>query len=128
MPHPRREQSGACLGVRARCTCGCGTAYFELDTSEVEPAPVGPGILVAPEAQRVIETGEYGRCSALVCWRGCAGSDLLGGQQRAHRVGFPASQVGRRAGQVGVVGGLPLSRRAMAGIDHRSGRTTRGSG
>ncbi|MBZ3901942.1 MULTISPECIES: hypothetical protein [Streptomyces] len=46
------------LSVRARCTCGCGTAYFALDTSEVEPAPVGPGTLVAAEAQLVTETGE----------------------------------------------------------------------
>ncbi|MFF0191297.1 hypothetical protein [Streptomyces sp. NPDC005244] len=46
------------LSVRARCTCGCGTAYFELDTSAVEPAPAGPGTVVAAEAQLIIETGE----------------------------------------------------------------------
>ncbi|MFD7079247.1 hypothetical protein [Streptomyces sp. NPDC059918] len=46
------------LLVRARCTCGCGTAYFELDTSEVEPAPTGPGTVVAAEAQLVTEAGE----------------------------------------------------------------------
>ncbi|MET8754724.1 hypothetical protein ABZW32_32210 [Streptomyces sp. NPDC004667] len=46
------------LRVRARCTCGCGTAYFELDGSEVEPAPVGPGTVVAAEAQLVTEAGE----------------------------------------------------------------------
>ena len=46
------------LSVRARCTCWCGTAYFELDTSEVEPAPTGPGPVVAAEAQLVTEAGE----------------------------------------------------------------------
>ncbi len=46
------------LSVRARCTCGCGTAYFALDTSDVEPAPTGPGTLVAAEAQLVTEAGE----------------------------------------------------------------------
>ncbi|MER5932498.1 hypothetical protein [Streptomyces sp. NPDC002054] len=46
------------LSVRARCTCGCGTAHFELDTSEVEPAPTGPGTVVAAEAQLVTEAGE----------------------------------------------------------------------
>ncbi|MEV6395874.1 hypothetical protein AB0M39_14010 [Streptomyces sp. NPDC051907] len=46
------------LSVRARCTCGCGTAYFELDTSEVEAASTGPGTVVAAEAQLVTEAGE----------------------------------------------------------------------
>ncbi|MFD3622263.1 hypothetical protein ACFWWT_45345 [Streptomyces sp. NPDC058676] len=46
------------LSVRARCTCGCGTAYFALDTSEVEPALTGPGTVVAAEAQLVTEAGE----------------------------------------------------------------------
>jgi hypothetical protein len=46
------------LSVRSRCTCGCGTAYFALDTSEVEPAPTGPRTVVAAEAQLVTETGE----------------------------------------------------------------------
>ncbi|MDX3733595.1 hypothetical protein [Streptomyces caniscabiei] len=46
------------LSVRERCTCGCGTAYFALDTSEVEPAPVGPGTVVAAEAQLVTEKGD----------------------------------------------------------------------
>ncbi|MFA3837868.1 hypothetical protein [Streptomyces aureus] len=46
------------LTVRTRCTCGCGTAYFELDTSEVEPAPTGPSTVVAAEAQLVTEAGE----------------------------------------------------------------------
>lgn len=46
------------LTVRARCTCGCGTAYFELDTSKVEPAPTGPSTVVAAEAQLVTEAGE----------------------------------------------------------------------
>ncbi|MFI5808213.1 hypothetical protein [Streptomyces sp. NPDC051561] len=45
------------LSVRDRCTCGCGTAYFALDTSEVEPAPTGPGTVVAGEAQLVTEAG-----------------------------------------------------------------------
>ncbi|CCK25012.1 hypothetical protein BN159_0633 [Streptomyces davaonensis JCM 4913] len=46
------------LGVRARCTCGCGTAYFDLGADEAEPAPTAPGIVVAAEAQLVSETGE----------------------------------------------------------------------
>ncbi|MFE9024007.1 hypothetical protein ACFYNL_36375 [Streptomyces sp. NPDC007808] len=46
------------LSVRARCTCGCGTAYFELDTTEVEPAPTGPSTVVAAQAQLVNEAGE----------------------------------------------------------------------
>ncbi|MFF9899514.1 hypothetical protein [Streptomyces longispororuber] len=46
------------LSVRARCTCGCGSAYFELDTSKVEPAPTGPSTVVAAEAQLVTEAGE----------------------------------------------------------------------
>lgn len=46
------------LSVRARCACGCGTAYFALDTSAVEPAPTGPGTVVAAEAQLATEAGE----------------------------------------------------------------------
>lgn len=46
------------LSVRARCTCGCGTAYFTLDTDLVEPAPTGPGTVVAAEARLVTEAGE----------------------------------------------------------------------
>lgn len=45
------------LSVRERCTCGCGTASFALDTSEVEPAPTGPGTEVAAKAQLVTGTG-----------------------------------------------------------------------
>ncbi|MEU9577203.1 hypothetical protein [Streptomyces chilikensis] len=47
------------LGVGARCACGCGTVHFALDTGEVEPAPTGPGTVVAAEAQLVTEAGEY---------------------------------------------------------------------
>ncbi|MET9904795.1 hypothetical protein [Streptomyces sp. NPDC006446] len=46
------------LSVRARCTCGCGTAHFELETCGVEPAPTGPGTVVAAEAQLVTAAGE----------------------------------------------------------------------
>ncbi|WRZ87822.1 hypothetical protein OHB54_01215 [Streptomyces sp. NBC_01007] len=46
------------LSVRARCTCGCGTTYFQLDSSEVEPAPTNLGTVVAAEAQLVTEAGE----------------------------------------------------------------------
>ncbi|MFC7992043.1 hypothetical protein ACFUV2_22310 [Streptomyces pilosus] len=46
------------LSVRARCTCGCGTAYFDLDTSDAEPAPTGPSTVVAAEAQLVTEADE----------------------------------------------------------------------
>jgi hypothetical protein len=46
------------LSVRARCTCGCGTAYFDLDTGKAESAPTGPGTVVAGEAQLITEAGE----------------------------------------------------------------------
>ncbi|MFJ6630848.1 hypothetical protein ACIQMR_05455 [Streptomyces sp. NPDC091376] len=46
------------LSVRARCTCGCGTAYFALDTSKVDSAPTGSSTVVAAEAQLVTEAGE----------------------------------------------------------------------
>jgi hypothetical protein len=46
------------FSVRGRCTCGCGTAYFELGTSKAEPAPTGPSTVVAAEAQLVTEAGE----------------------------------------------------------------------
>lgn len=46
------------LGVRERCTCGCGTAFFALDTEEVAPAPTGAGTVVVAEAQLVTEAGE----------------------------------------------------------------------
>ncbi|MEU9704534.1 hypothetical protein [Streptomyces sp. NPDC047981] len=57
------------LSVRGRCTCGCGTAYFELDTSKAEPAPTGPGTIVAAEAQLVTEAGECPG-EVLVCTQG----------------------------------------------------------
>jgi hypothetical protein len=56
--HVALRRQVPCLSVRRRCTCGCGTAYFALDTSEVEPAPTGPGVVVAAEAQLVTEAGE----------------------------------------------------------------------
>lgn len=46
------------LSVQSRCACGCGTAYFELDTSEVEPAPTGAGTVAAADAQLYTETGD----------------------------------------------------------------------
>ncbi|MCX4826254.1 hypothetical protein OG883_42155 [Streptomyces sp. NBC_01142] len=46
------------LRVRDRCTCGCGTAYFDLDRNLVSPAPSGSGTVVAAEAQIVTEDGE----------------------------------------------------------------------
>jgi hypothetical protein len=46
------------LSVRGRCTCGCGTTSFALDTGKAEPAPTGPGTVVAAEALLVTETGE----------------------------------------------------------------------
>lgn len=46
------------VSERARCTCGCGTTYFELGTSKVDPAPTGPSTVVAAEAQLVTEAGE----------------------------------------------------------------------
>lgn len=47
------------LGVRERCTCGCGTTYFEIDAGAVAPASTGPGTRVAAEAQAVTEAGEH---------------------------------------------------------------------
>ncbi|MFB7949862.1 hypothetical protein ACFC6L_33710 [Kitasatospora phosalacinea] len=44
------------LRVRERCTCGCGTAYFDLDAAAVRPAPSGPRTVVAAEA--LIRTGD----------------------------------------------------------------------
>ncbi|MFE1228053.1 hypothetical protein [Streptomyces sp. NPDC058745] len=35
-----------------------GTAYFELDTGKVEPAPAGLGTVVAAETQLATEAGE----------------------------------------------------------------------
>ncbi|MFE5076992.1 hypothetical protein [Streptomyces halstedii] len=46
------------LSVQSRCTCGCGTAYFELNTDEVKPASTGPGTFVAADVQLFTETGE----------------------------------------------------------------------
>ncbi|RST22369.1 hypothetical protein EF908_16885 [Streptomyces sp. WAC04770] len=46
------------LRVQSRCKCGCGTTYFGLDADAVEPAPTGPGIVVAADAQLFTETGE----------------------------------------------------------------------
>ncbi|WP_031513148.1 hypothetical protein [Streptomyces sp. NRRL F-5123] len=46
------------LRVQSRCECGCGTAYFELGTDKVEPAPTGPGTVVAADVQLLTETGE----------------------------------------------------------------------
>lgn len=46
------------LRVQSRCKCGCGTAYFELDTDAVVPAPTGPGTVVAADVQLFTETGE----------------------------------------------------------------------
>ena len=56
--HVALRRQVAHLSVLARCTCGCGTAYFEVDAAEVEPAPTGPGTVVAAEAQFVTEAGE----------------------------------------------------------------------
>ncbi|MFZ3498448.1 hypothetical protein ACODT5_35355 [Streptomyces sp. 5.8] len=39
------------LRVSGRCSCGCGTAYFELDTDGVPAAPLPAGTVVAAEAQ-----------------------------------------------------------------------------
>ncbi|WP_067832569.1 hypothetical protein [Actinomadura kijaniata] len=48
------------LSVRERCRCGCGTAYFELDTDAVSPASVpGRSTVIAAEAQIVTDTEEW---------------------------------------------------------------------
>ncbi|MEU2631545.1 hypothetical protein [Kitasatospora sp. NPDC007106] len=46
------------LAVDARCACGCGAAYFALDTDAVEPAPAGGGTVVAAQALLITETGD----------------------------------------------------------------------
>ncbi|MYX94774.1 hypothetical protein GT045_08090 [Streptomyces sp. SID486] len=46
------------LRVQSRCTCGCGTAYFALDTDKVVPAPTGPGTVAAADVQLLTGTGE----------------------------------------------------------------------
>ncbi|WP_137994246.1 hypothetical protein [Streptomyces vilmorinianum] len=46
------------LSVHGRCTCGCGTAYFDLDTSAVPAAPTETTTGVAAEAQLFTEAGE----------------------------------------------------------------------
>ncbi|MFI2737443.1 hypothetical protein, partial [Streptomyces sp. NPDC018711] len=46
------------LRVQSRCKCGCGTAYFDLDADALEPAPTGPGTVVAADVQLFTETGE----------------------------------------------------------------------
>ncbi|MFK0239162.1 hypothetical protein [Streptomyces vinaceus] len=45
------------LRVQSRYECGCGTAYFELDADALEPAPTGPGTVVAADVQLFTETG-----------------------------------------------------------------------
>ncbi|MFE7836486.1 hypothetical protein ACFU53_10635 [Streptomyces sp. NPDC057474] len=46
------------LRVRSRCSCGCGTTYFELDLTRVEPASTGAKTVVAADAQLVTAAGE----------------------------------------------------------------------
>lgn len=46
------------IRVTTRCECGCGTAFFELDTSAAEPTSTGAKTVVAAEAQLVTESGE----------------------------------------------------------------------
>ncbi|WP_406054645.1 hypothetical protein OG462_04490 [Streptomyces sp. NBC_01077] len=53
---PRRQVPH--IRVRGRCTCGCDTAYFDLDRHAVEPAPSGPGTVVAAEVPIFMEDGE----------------------------------------------------------------------
>ncbi|MFB8240227.1 hypothetical protein ACFC58_27140 [Kitasatospora purpeofusca] len=45
------------LRVSGRCTCGCGTAYFDLDTTAVQPAPPTRSAMVA-DAQICLENGD----------------------------------------------------------------------
>ncbi|MER8047450.1 hypothetical protein [Streptomyces sp. NPDC094032] len=46
------------IRVQKRCTCGCGTADFGLDTASVRPASSGPGTVVAAEAEIHTEDGD----------------------------------------------------------------------
>ncbi|SDT83096.1 hypothetical protein SAMN05216371_7909 [Streptomyces sp. TLI_053] len=45
------------LSVSGRCTCGCGTACFDLDTATVRPAPPTPDVIVA-DAQILLKNGD----------------------------------------------------------------------
>ncbi|MGW2343628.1 hypothetical protein [Streptomyces sp. NPDC001661] len=56
--HAALRRQAPHLIVRARCECGCGTTYFDLDTTKAPPAPVGPRTLVAVAEQLVTEEGE----------------------------------------------------------------------
>ena len=47
------------LRLQSRCTCGCGGAYFELDTEAVEPAPINSDRPIVAEAQLRTESNEY---------------------------------------------------------------------
>ncbi|MFJ6799100.1 hypothetical protein [Streptomyces sp. NPDC091268] len=46
------------LQVYERCSCGCGTAYFDLDTDAATAAPLRAGTGVAAEAQVYDEAGD----------------------------------------------------------------------
>lgn len=52
----RRQVPG--LKVSSRCTCGCGTAFFALDTEAVAPEPT-ESTVVAAAVQLRTESGEY---------------------------------------------------------------------
>ncbi|MFD4376736.1 hypothetical protein [Streptomyces sp. NPDC058486] len=46
------------LRVAGCCGCGCESPDFELDRSQVEPAPVEPGTFVAAEVPLFTESGD----------------------------------------------------------------------
>lgn len=90
------------IRVRGRCTCGCGTAYFDLDAHAVEPAPSGPGTVVAAEAPIFTEGGEcpgevlvFAQGGYLSWLEVCSWSDeievTLGTAARSLRPGYPSS-------------------------------------
>lgn len=49
--HQALRQQVPYLRVAGRCTCGCGTTYFDLDADAVTAAPSPAGTVVAAEAQ-----------------------------------------------------------------------------
>ncbi|MFF8832785.1 hypothetical protein [Streptomyces sp. NPDC015131] len=59
------------LRVTSRCTCGCGSAYFALDTGEVDRAPTGPGAVVAADALLYTEAGDCPGEVLVVARDGC---------------------------------------------------------
>lgn len=46
------------LAVQERCSCGCGTIYFAIDTDAVAPVPGQTGTVIVASVQLTTDTGE----------------------------------------------------------------------